>query len=406
MANYLSLLLHMYQPPTQDIKVLKKINDECYQPLFRIIQQYENARFCLNINGVLVDMLYEFGLGETMDLIKDLVKQKKIEIVGTGKFHPILPLIPKEEVERQIHLNEDVNRREFGNNWKKIGFFPPEMAISPAIIDLVKKLGYEWIIMSGIACPKNWPYDKIYQSKNGLLLFFRDDILSNKISFKDITIKEFIDNLNNLYKSDNYIIISQDVETYGHHHKNYEKKFLGKVLSKLEKEEDIQISFISELKNYFPIEKKALIPKESSWSTTVQDLKQNIPFPLWKHPKNEVHKFYWKILKSLNKLMELLEGIDKSDNWEVEQYSNTARWFYDRGLHSCPTWWANYHRGIWNPNLIYKGMELLIRTALNSRLALIKSGKENGYKGEHYFDSILYYHGILLMEIMNISSGL
>lgn len=403
MTNYLSLLLHMYQPPTQDIKVLKKINDESYQPLFRIIQQYENAQFCLNISGVLVDMLYEFGLGETMELIKDLVKQKKIEIVGTGKFHPILPLIPKEEAERQIHLNEDVNRREFGNNWKRLGFFPPEMAISPGIIDLVKKLGYEWIIMSGIACPKSWPYDKIYQSKNGLLLFFRDDILSNKISFKNITIKEFIDNLNNLYKSDNYIIISQDVETYGHHHKKYEKKFLGKVLSKLEKESEICTCFISELKNYFPIEKKGLIPKESSWSTTVQDLKQNIPFPLWKHPKNEVHKFYWKMIKSLNKIMELLEGIDKSENWEVEQYSNTARWFYDRGLHSCPAWWANYHRGIWNPNLIYKGMELLIKAALNSRLALIKSEGENGSKGEHYFDSILYYHGLLLMEI---TSGL
>jgi len=103
--------------------------------------------------------------------------------------------------------------------------------------------------------------------------------------------------------------------------------------------------------------------------------------------------------------MELLEGIDKSENWEVEQYSNTARWFYDRSLHSCPTWWANYQRGIWNPNLIYKGMELLIRTALNSRLALIKSGKENGSKGEQYFDSILYYHGLLLMEIMNLNTS-
>ena len=57
-------------------------------------------------------------------------------------------------------------------------------------------------------------------------------------------------------------------------------------------------------------------------------------------------------------------------------------------------------------DLIYKGIELLIKAALNSRLALIKSGKENGAKGEHFFDSILYYHGILLMEIMNITSGL
>jgi len=415
MTHYFAPLLHIYQPPTQDIEILKKIDKESYKPLFKMIQEHENAKFCLNINGILVDMLYEFGLGDTMDLIKDLVKEKKLEIVGTAKFHPILPLIPQKEAEHQIKLNEIVNKREFGKNWIKSGFFPPEMAISPEVIKIVKDLGYEWIIMSGIAISSEWAYDKIYQSPEGLLLFFRDDILSNKISFKEIKPNEFIDSLKNLFNNNNnnkndvdddnsYIIVAQDGETFGHHIKNYEKDFLGKVLTKLEKEDEVQTCFISEIKNYFPIEKKPITPKKSSWSTIDTDLKDNEYYPLWKHKKNDIHRHYWKIVNNLNKLIELADSIDKSKNWETEQYYKTARWFYDRGLHSCPTWWSNPNRGTWSPNLIYRGTELLIRAALNAQLAVIKSDKQKAAESEPLFDAISHYHSILLMEIMTVSS--
>jgi len=121
-------------------------------------------------------------LNDTIELLKNLVSENKIEIVGTAKYHPILPLIPKKEAQRQIQMNEETNRKEFGR-WDKKGFFPPELAISGAIAKIIRQLGYKWVIMSGIACPIDWPYDKIYTSPNGLQLFFRDDILSNKIAF-------------------------------------------------------------------------------------------------------------------------------------------------------------------------------------------------------------------------------
>jgi len=412
MTTYFAPLLHIYQPPTQDIEILKRINEECYKPLFKMLLEHENVKITLNINGVLVDLLYDYGLGETMELLKKLVSENKVEIVGTAKFHPILPLIPKKEINHQIILNEKINRREFGSNWQRNGFFPPELAVSPKVIKIVKEMGYDWIIMSGMSCPNNWPYDKIYQSPNHLRLFFRDDILSNKIAFKKISAKNFITELRTLHKNEKnnfsnntYIIVALDGETFGHHIPNYEKTFLERVFELLEekpgkKEDRIEVTYLSDLHKYFPVVQKEMTPLKASWSTNREHIEKNVYYPLWNHSRNPIHRYYWKIIKSLNKLMDLADKLDLTGNWDVENYYNTARYFYDRGLHSCPVWWANPMNGTWSPNLIYRGVELLIRAALNAQLALINAGVNNG---DGYFDSISYYHGLLLMELYQTS---
>ncbi|MFX1589866.1 MAG: hypothetical protein ACFFC1_17120, partial [Promethearchaeota archaeon] len=191
MTTFWAPLLHIYQPPTQDIEILKQINKDCYKPLLSVLEEHDNAKFCLNINGILIEMLYELDLTDTIELLKKLVSEHKIEIVGTAKFHPILPLIPKKESEHQIRMNEEINRKEF-INWQRKGFFPPEMSISSEVAKFIRDLGYKWVIMSGIACTEEWPYDRIYTSPNGLQLYFRDDIISNKIAFNKIKPKDFI----------------------------------------------------------------------------------------------------------------------------------------------------------------------------------------------------------------------
>ena len=148
MTTYWAPLLHLYQPYTQDADVLRLIDKECYKPLFRMMEKHDNSRFCLNINGVLIELLHKFGLSDTIELLKNLVAENKIEILGTGKNHPILPLIPQKEITHQIRLNEEINRKEFGKNWHGTGFFPPEMAISAKVTKIVKEMGYKWVIMS------------------------------------------------------------------------------------------------------------------------------------------------------------------------------------------------------------------------------------------------------------------
>lgn len=412
MTTFWAPVLHIYQPPNQDLKVLKSIDKECYKPLFSLLDEYDDVKFCLNISGILIELLYEFGLSDTMDLLKNLVSESKIEIVGTAKYHPILPLISKKEVQYQIQMNEEINRREFGR-WQRKGFFPPELAISGSVAKYIRQLGYKWVIMSGIACSEDWPYDKIYTSPDGLQLFFRDDILSNKISFKNISAKEFIKTIKEIFQPnagpkqksfteiDRYIITAMDGETFGHHIKNYEKTFLKKVLDLINEEERIRTVFVSELDRFFPLSNKKIIPRESSWSTTYEDIQAGIPYPLWKHPENNIHKNYWKLVNSLNNLMNLADNIDLTTNMEIENYYNTARYFYNRGIYSCPTWWSNPQNGIWSPNLIYKGIELLMRAALNAQMALVYSKKSD--QSDVYYDSISLYHSLLLMELSNIT---
>ncbi len=412
MTTYWAPLLHIYQPPTQDINVLKRVDKECYRPLFSLLEEYDDVKFSLNINGVLIELLYQYGLSDSMDLLKNLVSENKIEVVGTAKYHPILPLIPKKEVQHQIQINEEINRKEFGR-WKGIGFFPPELAISGTVAKYIRQLGYKWVLMSGIACPIEWPYDKIYTSPNGLQLFFRDDILSNKISFKNITAKVFVKEIKEIFQQtnnekltsikeiDRYIVTAMDGETFGHHIPRYEKTFLKRVLDLINEDEKIQIVFISDLDKYFPISKRKVTPRESSWSTSYEDIQAEIPYPLWKHPDNSIHKYYWKFMKSLNNLMNLADNTDLTMNWDVEKYYNTSRFFYDKGIYSCPVWWANPQNGMWSPNLIYKGIELLMRAALNAQMALNHAGKSD--LGEGYFDSCTYYQGLLLMELSYIT---
>lgn len=398
---YWAPLLHLYQPSFQDGGVLRQIDKECYKPLFKMLEEHDNVKISLNINAVLIDMLYEFELGDTIEILQNLESSNKIEITGTAKFHPILPLIPEKESERQIELNEETNRREF-SRWERKGFFPPELAISGRVAKYIRHLGYKWVILSGIACPVSWPYDKIYASPNGLQLFFRDDILSNKIAFKNITANDFVKEISIMHKSGEknsptYILTALDGETFGHHIKNYERTFLSKAFELINDQKDIKIEFISDLSKFFPINNEKIIPKDSSWSTSYDDIKAEIPYPLWSHPDNRVHALYWKIVRSLNNLMNLLENLDLKQNWDAESHYNTSRWYYDRGICSDTTWWGNPDRGTWSPNLIYKGIELLMRSALNAQLALVHANQSE--IGEDYFDSISFYHNLLLMEL-------
>ena len=390
-----SAFLHFYQPPTQDVHVLKEINATCYEPLFTMLLDNPEFKMTFNVNTILIDLLLDHGLNRTVEMLKELVDKRQVEIVGSGKYHPILPLIPKQEVLHQIELQENDLKKTFPG-WSKSGFFPPEMAISPGIASLLYNEGYKWVISSGIACSSEWAYNKIYQ-QDELLLFFRDDVISNEISFKKISVEFFIDKLKILYQTPHYIITAQDGETFGHHVPHYERTFLETALRLAVEDKDIELCWISDLPNHFPVDGKIRLIS-SSWSTSQGDINDNTPYPLWNHPDNQVHKVQFKFLKNVLELVYLLEAHKGSKDI---QEATTARYFLDRGLHSCQLWWASA-RPMWSPNMIQKGGELLLRAAFNARLAIIDNIQDKDViaDSEEYFDQATQYYSMLLTEIM------
>ena len=324
---YWAQLFHFYQPPTQLPSVLNKICQESYRPLIEVFRQHPTVKATVNINGVLTDMLSDHGHTDIIDGLKELAEKGQIEFTGSGKYHPILPLIPLEETRRQIEINKTTNAFYFGKKaFKPTGFFPPEMAYSRAMLPAVTATGHQWIILSGVACPADWPVDKIYQIEHDgkrLAVFFRDDILSNKISFHELGPGDFLNRLRACKgeKENVYVVTAMDAETYGHHIKHWEELFLGEVYAELEikKEtyggikqrtalaneatklideiaEQVEAVTIGQLLSHFPTS-EIIDPKQSSWSTTAQDIDAGNPYPLWDDKGNEIHRLLWEHLQ-------------------------------------------------------------------------------------------------------------
>ncbi|MCX5692255.1 MAG: hypothetical protein NTX47_01010 [Candidatus Omnitrophica bacterium] len=390
---YWAPLLHFYQPPTQSHGVLAKVCKESYRPLVRVFKKHPESRITVNMCGVLTEMLADHGYRDILKGLEKLGQRGQVEFVESSKFHAILPLIPEIEAKRQISLNKKTNLSFFKDSYRPRGFFLPEMCYSDETASIVKGMGYEWVIVSGIACQGKWPMDYISTFKLGsgsIKAFFRDDIISNMISFKNIDAVGFVSRIKELAegKEDAYIITAMDAETFGHHIRGWENIFLAKVYEIIEDSDEVKAVKISDLLEKFPAV-KARPPKPSSWSTSNEEIMAGNYYPLWNTPHNNVHRLQWE---HMDLCLEIFQEAEKKKDIEKSvPFFNTARGTLDMALHSCQFWWANKGR-MWNENLINKGLILQEETMLNSYLAVANSGCKDSEKKRCYNKVIAARH--------------
>jgi alpha-amylase/alpha-mannosidase (GH57 family) len=381
------------------------------------LHQNPHARATLNINGVLLEMLNDYGHRDIIRSLQALGEKGEVEFTGSGKYHPILPLLPQGERRRQIELNVAAGRHFLGKAYAPKGFFPPEMCYSGDILPEVIATGCQWIIVSGIACPDPWPVDKVYQvehEEKRLTVFFRDDILSNKISFKQIGPGDFFEHLKQIRgdKENVYIITAMDAETYGHHIQNWEKLFLAAVYEQLSPtrktyagirqatalaaqqsalladaqfSQQVKMVTISELMQIFP-RGETVCPKPSSWSTSAEDIANCNPYPLWQDKNNEIHRLQWEHLQLCIEMVavaELVNEVEDAGNEQSKTFTGIARGLLDIAEHSCQFWWAS-RRPMWDINLIHLGLIDQWRALVNAYRAINMSGVDAQIKTQYY----------------------
>jgi len=419
---YWAPLFHFYQPPTQTPAILMKVANESYRPVLEVFDEFPRARATFNINGVLSEMLGLYGYSDVLSGMRKLAERGQVEFTGSGKYHPILPLIPEDEVARQIMLNQTTNRQYLGEAYQPKGFFPPEMCYSKDIAEPVSASRHEWIIVSGIACPVGWPMDVIHRidyAGQSLAVFFRDDILSNKISFKDVDGKGFIEHLKQLRQGegDIYVITAMDAETFGHHIQHWDRLFLSQVYETLVPDEDsravmleqkplaeqhrklfeyersqdadeIRIVTISQLLDLFP-EGGKISPRPSSWSTSAGDIEAGNYYPLWQDKNNAMHKMQWEHLDLTIRAVH--KAIEVGDNPDSLKYVEIARNTLDCALHSCQFWWAS-RKPMWDINMIDKGLAQQREALLNAVKAISLSRCSQQEKKEIYYSAIAARH--------------
>lgn len=355
--------LHIYQPPTQKQFWIDKVTRESYRPLFAGLLEIPKAKVTLNINAVLAELLLRFGHTDVIDTIRQLARNGQLEFTASAKYHPLLPRIPKEEVVRQINLNEETNRKIFGEVYQPKGFFPPEMAFSVEVAGIVRELGYQWIICDELSFPRGdrgnkgdegnkgvregVDYSKLYTISNleNFLIFFRERATSNKIlSFQLAEADLIIKDLGERLGRDEYLLTAMDGETFGHHRLGLEQ-----VLFDLYKSDQLPSVLISELPAHFH-NVQVITPKPSTWALMEKDLEQNVPFSRWDDKDNEIHHMQWELLHlavdAVHREEKLPTDMSHSIYVSNETYGNgnsepsKARLLLDQAIHSDQFWWA------------------------------------------------------------------
>ncbi len=378
MTVHFAFLLHIYQPPVQIAPVIKQIVKESYRPLLTALRDHPEAKISLNINATLTEQLDDYGYHDIIEGITTLASRNQIDFTGSGKFHPLLPLIPEPEVLRQIKLNTETNQHYFGKVYQPKGFFPPEMAISEEIFPAIKKMGFDWVISSGIANSlPEFPSTFISEhAKTGTKLVFRDDMISIDCAFDKVnTVEAFANRIK--YKRqdhDYYIILAMDGETFGHHVKHAIRNFLVPLFDALPNREDIQMCTVSEIVEKYAKGAKQ-IPKASSWSTMPYDLERKVPFPLWFDPSNHLHLEQHRFIMYALTTVHLAQKYRESMNKEQQQLFDNARNFLDRGIHSCQQWWAS-KRPWYSPDMILRGLSEVLLASVNAKRSIPESSQD------------------------------
>jgi len=347
---YWSNFLHVYQPPTQTEAIVRKVTDEGYRTLVRTLREAPGSRITLNISGVLTEQLARYGLDDVIRGLRELAERGQVEFTGSAMYHPILPLIPREEVIRQIKLNTDVNHHYFGEIYKPVGFFPPEMCYSHEVAQTVAELGFRWIIVDEVSFNGkigSVKYDRLYKVEGlgDFFVFFKERPFSAGITYGVYPSADpFLAALSGRLEGHSYLLTGTDGEVYGHHRPGQEK-----LLSEIFVRGIPRTCTISGLIRHFA-EVNTASPLPSSWSTWEDEMAQGIPYPQWQYPGHCLHKLQWQLTDFvLQTVKEAPPGAPRFSE---------ARGLLDQGLHSCQYWWASC-RPWWSVEMIEWGAQKL-----------------------------------------------
>ncbi len=157
---YHALVLNFHQPSGNLESLLAENEWEAKEILWtldrvpRVLWDYEDiARVHLSLSGTLLETLSApdfqsrvYGVVKCGKMLWHFQNTKIIEILGTGYYHPVLPLIPESDRGEHCIRWQGIARHLF---WRSEfpGFWPPEMGFCMEMIPMLRRLGYKYVFV-------------------------------------------------------------------------------------------------------------------------------------------------------------------------------------------------------------------------------------------------------------------
>lgn len=305
-----AFLLHLYQPFFQEKTIFDKIYSQSYKPLLELIKEKQDITLTLNVPLSLLELMEKFGYSSWIEDLKKLYISDRVELVGSGAYHPLLTFLPDSIASDSVILNEYGIGYYLGNHTgfdgdpcillKNItGFFPPELAVNMQVLKLLSSLGYDWCLVDTPALDNNHSFGNVFRLDSmPIKIIVRNTQLSNAVAFKR---NAEINDLITLHSDAN--VIALDGETFGFH--NPLGIILLNNLLQYYSQKNIQVCTISNFVNSITTSNISGI-KESSWGMTKY---AGEIYPNWINKSCTINTYLWEFY---NKLVSLYQSYNKA----------------------------------------------------------------------------------------------
>jgi alpha-amylase/alpha-mannosidase (GH57 family) len=155
-----ALVLNLHQPPGNLEHLLATQEWEAREILWamdripRSLWPYEDlGRVHLSLSGSLLETLSNadfqrrvYGIVDCGSLLWYLQNTRIIEILGTGYYHPVLPLIPPGDWEEHLERWHGIAGHVFARDHFP-GFWPPELGFSMEVVPALRRHRYRYVIV-------------------------------------------------------------------------------------------------------------------------------------------------------------------------------------------------------------------------------------------------------------------
>jgi alpha-amylase len=144
---HLSLLIHAHQPVGNFDSVFELVYQQSYLPFVEQLQRHPGVRLGLHYSGSLLEWL-EQRHPEFLDLLRQLVARRQVEMVGGGYYEPILISIPPQDQAEQLRRMRDYLARHFGE--APTGVWLTERVWEPQLPSVLAAAGVAYTVVDDL----------------------------------------------------------------------------------------------------------------------------------------------------------------------------------------------------------------------------------------------------------------
>ncbi|MCX7957337.1 MAG: DUF1926 domain-containing protein [Endomicrobia bacterium] len=374
---YFLLGIHNHQPVGNFENVLEEAYNKSYKPFLDVMFKYSAIRFSLHCSGILWDY-FRNKHPEYIEILKEMVRRKQVEIISGGYYEPILCSIPQNDRIGQIKMMNEFIYNTFGTEPQGLWLTERvwEQSVVKDIVDAGIKytLADDYIFYSAginrIENPELTDYYVTDEEGRVLYIFPISQTLRYYIPFK--TTEDVINLFSKFSKNHpleiTALTMGDDGEKFGLWPKTYEhvyqNKWLEDFLQKIiENKKWLKTATFSEYLSLKPPKQRIYLPTASyfemgEWSlpTSTQEIFEQLIKMADSIPYKEVvsqfirggywKNFFTKYPEANNMHKKMLYVSEKLKNIEDENLKKT---FY-KAQCNC-AYWHGVFGGLYLPHL-------------------------------------------------------